>query len=370
MTGVALIGCGFVADLYMRSLKTYPAIAVVGAHDRDPARLARFCAHWGLRAFDDLPTLLAALPEGGLALNLTNPASHAAVTRACLEAGHHVWSEKPMALSLAEARGLVDLARARGLTLASAPSSVLSEAAQALGRALRGGSAGAPRLIYAELDDGFLAQAPVEAWVSESGAPWPWADELATGCALEHAGYWLAWLIAHLGPVREVVTATAAVVPDKRGLSEAAPDLSVAVLRFASGPVARLTCSIVAPHDHSLRVVCDGGIIDVPRAWDNGAPVRVRRRVRIRRRLLELPFGRRVRLKGPTHPRVGRTGAASMNFALGPAEVLDAVAAGRESRLGGDFALHLTEATLAVATQGSHVLETTCAPMEPMPWAL
>jgi predicted dehydrogenase len=370
---VALVGCGFVADLYMASARVHPEVRVLGAWDRDPARLRAFCDHWGVAPALSLDTLIAALPRDGLLLNLTNPASHAEVTRAALEAGRHVWSEKPMALSLAQARELMGLAQARGLHLASAPSSVLSEASQALGLALRQGRGGTPRLIYAELDDGFLAQAPVAAWRGESGAPWPVADELRTGCALEHAGYWLGWLVAHLGPVREVTTATALAVPGKHrdlaGATEEGPDLAVATLLFAAGPVARLTCSIVAPHDHRLRVVGDGGVLEVGAAWDNAAPVRLRGRVRVRRRLIDLPVGRRVRLKGPTHPKVGRTGAASMNFMLGPAEALGAIRAGRAPRLSGDYALHLTEATLACATAGHHVMATTCQPLEPMPWA-
>ena len=158
---VVVVGCGFVADLYMASARTFPGIRVLGAHDRDPARLAAFARHWGVPAVDSLEGLLATLPPDGLVLNLTNPASHAPVTRAALLAGRHVWSEKPMALTVEDARDLADLAAARGLTLASAPSSVLSETSQALGVALREGRAGSPRLIYAELDDGFLAQAPV-----------------------------------------------------------------------------------------------------------------------------------------------------------------------------------------------------------------
>ena len=369
MGGVAVIGCGFVADLYMRGLATYPGVRVLGAWDRDPAALARFRAHWGVTAFESLDAALAAMGPGDLALNLTNPGDHMAVSRACLLAGRHVWSEKPMALSMADARALHDLADARGLTLASAPSSVLSEAAQTLGRALREDRAGTPRVVYAELDDGFVPQAPVEAWVSESGAPWPWDDEFATGCTLEHAGYWLSWLIAFLGPVTAVTSATAVAIPEKRGRAYAAPDLSVAVLRFASGPVARLTCSVVAPHDHRLRVVGDGGVLEVARAWDNAAPVRLKPRVRVRRRLVDLPWGRRLSLRGPTHPHVARAGAARMNFALGPVEALDAIAAGRPARLGGAFALHLTEVTLAVAAGGVTSMETTCAPLEPMPWA-
>ncbi len=369
MTGVALIGCGFVADLYMRSFRTFPSIQILGVHDHDSARLERFAGHWGVRAFTDLPSLLAELPRNGLVLNLTNPTSHVEVTRACLHADRHVWSEKPMALSLDDARELHDLASERGLILASAPSSVLSEAAQTLAKSLREERIGTPRLIYAELDDGYLTQAPVDSWVSESGAPWPLEDELRTGCTLEHAGYWLSWLIASLGPIREVASATATAIPNKRGVVTAAPDVSVALLHFVSGPVARLTCSIVAPHDHSLRIIGDDGILEVPRAWDNSAPVRLRRRLRIRRRLFESPISRRERLAGPTHPKVKRQGAAAMNFALGPVEVLEAIAMGRPSRLGGAFALHLTEATLAINAGGVHPMRSSCEPLDPMSWA-
>jgi len=97
--------------------------------------------------------------------------------------------------------------------------------------------------------------------------------------------------------------------------------------------------------------------------------LRFRKRLRIRRRLLESPVARRIRIKGPTHPMMPRQGAAAMNFALGPVEMLAAIAEGRPSRLAGDYALHLTEATLACAREGVHRMQTTCNAMEPMPWA-
>jgi len=371
--GIVIVGCGFVADLYMRSFAVMPDLRVLGAWDRDPARLAAFCAHWKVPALSDMAAVIAA-GRGGVVLNLTNPGAHFAVSRELLAAGLHVWSEKPLTLTLDDARALQALAAEKGVHIASAPSSVLSESAQTLGRALRQGVAGTPRLVYAELDDGFVPQAPVGQWRSASGAPWPAADEFRTGCTLEHAGYWLAWLIAFFGPVRTVVAASAELVPDKLGVTGGAPDFSVATLFFRSGLVARLTCSIAAPHDHRLRVIGDKGVIEVPEAWNNAARVRFRKRLVIRRRLLESPLSRRLRLPGPTHPQVAREGAAAMNFALGPAEMLDAIAAGRPPRLAGDFALHLTEVTLAIQSAGdstgAQAMTTTCAPMEPMPWAL
>jgi hypothetical protein len=63
-----------------------------------------------------------------------------------------------------------------------------------------------------------------------------------------------------------------------------------------------------------------------------------------------------------------------MNFALGPAEVLSAIKEGRASRLDSDFALHLTEVTLAIQNSGistgSQTMTTTCPAIEPMTWAM
>lgn len=373
MTAVTLIGCGFVADLYMRSFKTLPNVQILGACDRDPARMRAFCAHWGIAELPSLDRLFAVQPRDGVILNLTNPDQHYVVNRDCLTAGFHVYSEKPLAMTMPEALALHELAAAKRVMLASAPCSVLGQAAQTLAYAVRSGVAGTPRLIYAELDDGFVAQAPVGKWVSESGAPWPYVDEFRVGCTLEHAGYYLSWLIGLFGTVRTVVAASAQVSPDKLDVTGAAPDFSVATLFFDAGPVARLTCSIIAPHDHRIRVVGDKGVLEVGKAWDNAAPVTYRRRLTLRRKLLESPLARRIRLPGPTHPMVGRWGAASMNFALGPVEMLAAIAENRACRLSADFALHLNEVTLAIQNAGeaagAQVMQTRCAPMEPMPWA-
>ncbi|WP_136442052.1 Gfo/Idh/MocA family protein [Pacificoceanicola onchidii] len=372
MTRVLLLGCGFVADLYMRSLSAMTGISVAGVFDIDAERRAQFCQFWGVPEKTSFEALLDSA-HGALVLNLTNPHAHFETTLACLNAGHPVYSEKPLAMCTQDAKTLHALAFEKGLELASAPCSALGEAAQTLGHALRHGTAGTPRAIYAELDDGFIPQAAFEKWTSESGAPWPYEDEFRVGCTLEHAGYYLGWLIGWFGSVHTVVAASAEVLPEKAGDGPFAPDLSVATLFFENGPVTRLTCSIVAPHNHAIRITGDKGVLSCDAAWDNAAKVRFARRMTIRRRLMESPWPRRVRLQGPTHPKVKRWGAAAMNFMLGPAEVLEAIREGRPSRLGGDFALHMTEVTLAIQNAGEHsgalTMTTRCNPMEPMPWA-
>lgn len=373
MTALAIIGCGFVADLYMASLGKHADLNVVRVFDRDRARLSAFAAHWRLETAETLEGLLDDLPPGCIILNLTNPHAHFEVSRACLSAGFHVYSEKPLAMNMDQARDLHALAARQGLLLASAPCSVLGEAAQVLAHAVRDGVAGRPRLVYAELDDGFIPQAPFQGWQSASGAPWPYADEFQVGCTLEHAGYYLTWLVAMFGPVRRLVAASAELIEAKPG-GGGAPDVSVAVLFFEGGVVARLTCSIIAPHDHRIRVIGDEGVLAVHRAWDNAAKVRFHRRLRLRRRLIDLPIGRRIRPPGRTHPKVARTGAAAMNFALGPAEMAAALTEARPCRLSADFALHLTEVTLAIQNSGNHagaqVMTTTCEKPEAMSWMI
>ena len=167
----AIIGCGYVADFYLRNLPGHPDFEVVGAYDEEHAKRDQFFAHFSVPVY---PTLESAIsdPRSELVLNLTNPRSHFAVTSSALRAGKHVYTEKPMGLRLAEAESLVGIAAEHGVQIGSAPCNILSETIQELWRALRGGIIGKVRLIYANYDDGMIApnQAPWN-WKSEAGSP-------------------------------------------------------------------------------------------------------------------------------------------------------------------------------------------------------
>ncbi len=374
MDQIAIIGAGFVADFYMRSLEMHPNIKVAKVFDKRSDRLKEFCTFWNVPDAQSMDDILDENNDISLVLNLTNPGAHYEVSKACLEAGKHVYSEKPLAIEMDHAYELHQLSKDKGVMLGSAPCSFLCETAQTLGYALRQQKIGKPYLIYAELDDDFIPQAPYEKWISESGAPWPYRDEFLVGCTLEHAGYYLTWLMAIFGSVKKVVAASADLIDDKlEPGANTAPDFSTATLFFESGMVARLTCSIIAPHDHKMRVYGKEGILEINECWNNTASVKVRRRHVIRRKLINSPFAKKVSLPGPTHPKVGRKGAATMNFALGPAEMLDALSEGRESRVSADFALHLNEVTLAIQNAhdvlGVQEMKTTMPKVNPMPWA-
>src|SRR5262249_28477607 len=152
----AVVGCGYIAESYASALPHHRELQLVGAWDQDPRKLEAFATRWGCRRYASEAELLS---DRGveLVLNLTNPRSHASVTRAALEAGKHVYSEKPLGMTGREARTLVEIAHSRGLMLASAPCSVLSETAQTMWQALRAGAVGKVRLIYASFEDGMIA---------------------------------------------------------------------------------------------------------------------------------------------------------------------------------------------------------------------
>lgn len=365
---IVIVGCGFVADLYMATLRAHPQLQLVAACDRVPAHAERFRRHWQVPVYSDTERMLAEVGFD-MVLNLTNPASHYEVTRRFLEAGKHVYSEKPLAMDFEQASELAALAAERGLALASAPCNHLGEAAQAIARALHDGRIGRPRVAYAEMDDGFVALMPYRHWKSVSGAPWPYKDEFEVGCTLEHAGYCITWLLLFFGPVARVVAFQSLQHPGKPVDGHEASDVSVAVLEFASGMVARITCSILAPHDHGVRIVGDEGVLEAGDCWFYRTPVRLRRYLRIRNRMMLWPLARRLALAatGPATPRIG---AAAMDFARGPREMALALEQGRRSRIPIDFCLHANEVSLAIhhsdPDQPSRRLRSTFAPLEPI----
>jgi predicted dehydrogenase len=370
---IAFVGCGFVADHYARTRALHPDLEFAGVYDRDPERTRRFAAHHSLRAYRDFDELLGD-PTLSMVLNLTSPGAHFEVSRACLEAGKHVYSEKPLALDRDQARALVELAEGSGLRIACAPCSVLGETAQTLWKALRQGRIGSVRAVYAEMDDGPLHRMRYEHWKSESGTAWPWKSEFETGCTLEHAAYQVSWLAAFFGPARRVTAFASVQVPEKGGgavRETSAPDLSVACIDFESGVVARLTCSILAPRDHSLRIFGDAGVLRVPDTWHYRSPVLLHRWVEIRRRTLLLP-GRRIRLEGRSNPRLAVHGPSQMDYLRGVAELASAIREARPARLSERFGLHVNEVVLAIheATEkgGSFDVTSRFEPPEPMHW--
>ncbi|MFI6820241.1 Gfo/Idh/MocA family protein [Micromonospora sp. NPDC050187] len=355
--GVAVLGCGYVADFYGATLPNHPQLRLVGAFDPDGDRLRSFCARYGGRAAVDERDLLTD-PAVDIVLNLTPPAVHDEVNRRVLAHGRHLYCEKPLALRPEAAFELVALARERGVLVGGAPCSVLGESARTLWQALRDGRIGTPRLVYAELDNGPLPYLGSDQWFSARGVPWPTIDELATGCTWEHAAYYVSWVVAMFGPVLRVESTVASVLHHEwpAGL-DLAPDFSVGVLRTADGVVCRITCGWVAPSDLSFTVVGDQGVLRVEDAWSYRSPVLLRRRRRPSGKqhdylepAVPLPF-----VDAPAgRPVAGYRDSHDMDVSRGVAELADAVLGRTRLTLDAATHAHITEvcALLAAGRSG------------------
>ena len=370
---IAFAGCGYVADFYIKSLSNHPELELAGVFDRNEDRCRRFSSHYQLHAYGSLDQLLSD-PDVSLIVNLTNPGSHYEVSRAALEHGKHVYSEKPLSTCIKEAKQLVELAEQKGLFLSSAPCNVLSETAQTVWKALREGRIGRVRLVYAELDEGLIRE-EYKQWVTESGAPWPFEDEFETGCTLEHVGYYLGWLTAFFGPVAHVTSFGRVLHSEKGSGNYTTPDFTVGNLEFASGLVARITCSLYASRDHSLKIFGDEGILSVAECWDYGSGVFVENRIP---KTWREKHPRRARLLGlgqPTVPLVREATFAHydsghrMDMCRGIAEMAQALAESREPRLSARWSLHVNEVALAISNGYTGAIESRFEPMRPMAWA-
>jgi len=383
---IAIVGCGYVSDHYMKTLPAHPELELLGVADRDTARAQALARNYDVRAYSSSEEVLAD-PAVELIVNLTDPRSHYGVTKAGLLAGKHVYSEKPLAVEFPQAKELVALAKRQGLHVSCAPCSVLGETAQTLWKAVLEGAVGRPRLVYAELDDNPIYLMRPEGWTNSRGVPWPFQSEYENGCTLEHAGYYLTWLCAIFGPATSVTGFSACLVHGKTALPLDPPDtadFSVACIVFKSGVVARLTCSIVAPYDHRIRIIGDQGVLSADECWNYGAPVslerfsqlslnaRKSRSVRasaalqtffgiggrsldllgahhagLQRKLRDLFAGKRFTIRAAIDAFSKRE-LVHMDFFRGVVDMAASIEEKRNFLLSPDFVLHVNEITLAM----------------------
>jgi predicted dehydrogenase len=233
---VGIVGCGNIAGPYARSLADHDEVELVAVTDVDAARATTFAAEHGCRAHGSLDALLAD-PEVQLVVNLTVHHAHHAVSKQALEAGRHVYSEKPMALEADQARELVELAARRGVRLACAPSTFLGEAQQTVGAIIKRGELGTVRAVYADVNWG-----RIETW---HPAPIPFYE---VGVLVDVGVYPLTIATAFLGPAVAIEARGWEVLADRVTTSGeryriGSPDLIIGAVELAGGAVMRLTGS-------------------------------------------------------------------------------------------------------------------------------
>ena len=351
---VGIVGCGNIAGPYARFIAANPALELIAATDLDPARSEGLTSEHGGRAVPTLDDLLAEPVD--IVVNLTFQGEHHGVTKRALEAGRHVHSEKPLALRSADAWELVALARERGVRLGCSPFTLMGEAQQTAWRAIRDGSIGDVRLVYAQVDWG-----RIESW---HPAPVPFYE---VGPLVDVGVYPLTIVTSMFGAVVRVQAFGRVLMPDrvtKDGAPYriATPDLWIVVLELQDGVVLRLTASFYTGQQSKgyagLAFHGDTGSIWLDHFFRFDAAVE----------RAELGDGKPHLAVAPVRP-----GAPAIDWSRAIEDIAGAVATGRPHRATGEQAAHVVDvldAVRASAGQDGRAVEVTSTferPM-PMPW--
>ena len=327
--GLGIVGTGNIAGGYARDAITHPEIRLVAATDLQAARASEFAATHGCRAHVTLDDLLAD-PEVDIVVNLTVHHAHYDVTKRALEAGKHVYSEKPLALTLDEARELVELATARGLRLGCSPSTFLGEAQQTAAAAIQRGDLGTVRAIYADVNWG-----RIETW---HPAPAPFYD---VGVLVDVGVYPLTLVTSMFGPARAVRAWGWELLADRTALDGStfrigSPDLIIAAVELTSGPIVRLTASFYVGRPTrqtgTLELHGDDASLLLGNFQEFDASVEL------------APFGGVYEAVPLVRP--GYRGTA---WARGVAEMATAIATGRPHRASAEQAAHVVDILAAAA---------------------
>ncbi|POH71852.1 Gfo/Idh/MocA family protein [Arthrobacter glacialis] len=351
---IGIVGCGNIVAQYLATLPSLETLKLVAVADLDLARAEAVAAELpGVRAL----SVQELLDDGEveLVLNLTIPAAHAQVALAAIAAGKHVYGEKPLAATSAEAAEVLAAAAAAGVTLGCAPDTVLGTGTQTARRAIDDGLIGRP----------ISATATMMCPGHERWHPNPDFYYVPGGGPLLDMGpYYVSSLVTLLGPVQSVIGAashtrdsrTIATGPRAGEQIPVSTDTHVSgVLIHESGALSTLVMSFdaVATQAANIEVHGETGslIVPDPNIFDG-----------------EVKLRRLGDSEWETLPVSGGYVDASRGIGL---HDLATTAPGREPRAGGALAFHaleVMESVLRSAHTGQLVkIERTCPRPDAVP---
>ncbi|HVN60705.1 MAG TPA: Gfo/Idh/MocA family oxidoreductase [Gaiellaceae bacterium] len=349
---VGIVGCGVISRNYAEHAGAFDSFQVVACADLIPESAVELGDAQGLAVLS-IDELLAD-PAIQVVLNLTPSGAHGAVTRAALEAGKHVYTEKPLAKDVAEGLELLALADARGLRIGCAPDIFLGSAYQAARALIDAGAIGEPLGVSAAM----LVGGP-NAWHPN---PEQFFSDGA-GPLLDMGPYYLTAVVALLGPVRRVAGFTSVRRPEREIMAGPRAGERFAVTTPTHASVAMeldggVTVSYVASFEATARYICDFEIHGTERSLLLPDPNAFGGELRIRQSRGDWE---EIRYTG---------GGATETRGIGLQDMVDAIAEGREHRASGRLGLHVIDAgrsILRAADEGRTVaVETTVAKPEPL----
>lgn len=248
--GVALIGTGFMGKCHAMAWRGV-ATAFGGVPprlewliDQPAARAAQLAPSWGFARSGDDWRAAVADPAVDVVSITTPNGLHREMAEAALAAGKHVWLEKPMALTVADAESMEAAARAAGRVTMLGYNYTRSPAFRAAADMIAQGAIGRPIHFRGMYDEDYMA---------DPALPWHWRLTRQGGGlgALGDLGcHLVSVMLALMGPVARLYAQADTVITDRPHQGGTAPveneDQAQALIRFASGASGEFSCSRVA----------------------------------------------------------------------------------------------------------------------------
>lgn len=197
---IGIIGCGVISNTYISDIKRlYRELEIAAVADVDLARAQSSAGKYGIAKACTVEELLAD-SEIELAVNLTPPAFHTQINRKVLQAGKHLFCEKPFALNLADAQEIVALAREKGLKLGCAPDSFMGSSLSTCRKLLQDNWIGRPLYVCVN-----MMNCGVETWHPQPENFY----RQGGGPLFDMGGYYFTALVSMLGSVESVYAVAA-----------------------------------------------------------------------------------------------------------------------------------------------------------------
>lgn len=358
---VGVIGTGQISEIYLKNAtETFDGILEVKAvADAVPELARKRAEQFGIPNAWTVEELLVD-PEIEIVLNLTAPAVHAAINLRSLQAGKHVYTEKPFALKREDADEVLRLAEAKGLLVGCAPDTFLGAGLQTCRKLIDEGWIGTP----------YSANGTIIMGNASGGMHPNFQNFLKLGGdpVMDMAPYYLTALVFLLGPVRRV-TGTAqqlnqeiTVINPKSPrygdkVAIEAPTNVSAVLDFHSGAVASLQAAKESfGYLPRLEIFGTEGNLTVPDPNFFGGRISV-----------QFP-------NGETKEFPYSHGFTEDSRGIGLADMAYAIRTGRPHRASGQLARHVLDISLGIyeaSNEGRHVaLDSMITRPAPLPLGL
>ncbi len=329
--GIAVIGAGVISKEYLTNLTSFPDVKVHIVADLFELVAAERAAEFGIGASGGVQAALDH-PDVEIVVNLTIPAAHVEVATAALNAGKHVWSEKPFSLDRDSGLGLLKAADAAGLRLGCAPDTFLGAGMQTALRIIARGDIGAPLTALTLMQSpGPESWHPNPAFLFQEGA----------GPLFDIGPYYLTALVQTFGAITKVAAfgsqsrQTRIIGSGPKAGEEFAvtvPSHVSAIAQFAGGESSQSIFSFDSPLKRAGFVEITGTeatiAIPDPNTFDG-----------------DIILTRRGQDEPETIPAVGATSTRGS----GVLEMARALRAGRPHRAQGAVAYHVLDAMVSIA---------------------